>query len=403
MAKSIFSWFLVSLVFSFTVAAQNNYNEISLPQLMQKVQNGSKNYIILDVRTPGEYMDTATGGRRTGIGRIRNAINISLQDLLQKPATIQQLEKYKQDDIYVICSHSYRSRRISNLLQEKGFSRVNNVQGGMTEWYRNYDELKPYAADWYENNITYHNMAPSQLLQKLNEKQPVELIGFTNPPRFYFDSLIAPLFSYFPDIKNDSYYRPADTVQILEKIKSSNDKAIVFFNTVGGGASETAEWLAKKGFKNVYNLVGNLTGFYEYMVNYKSRAVMDKYLIAKSKIQFYTPLSFCKEQPKNVQLVDLRHDTTFNQITHGTKLDYKTLKGAINFPFYKTADDFSKQFPDKKKFYMILPEQAYKGFELAEALLTKGYRIGWLIGGLERWEWYTNNIQAFACSDQLVK
>ncbi|MGZ8525229.1 MAG: hypothetical protein ACXWV1_12415, partial [Chitinophagaceae bacterium] len=94
---------------------------------------------------------------------------------------------------------------------------------------------------------------------------------------------------------------------------------------------------------------------------------------------------------------------TFNQITHGTKLDYKTLEGAVNFPFYKTPDDFSRQFPDKKKFYMILPEQGYKGVELAGALLSKGYNIGWLIGGLERWEWYTNNIQAFVCKDQLVK
>ncbi|MGZ8540626.1 MAG: rhodanese-like domain-containing protein [Chitinophagaceae bacterium] len=403
MVKSIFSLFLCFLAFTFIVAAQNNYKEISLPQLMQKVQQGSKGYIILDVRTPGEYMDTASGGRRTGIGRIKNAINISLQDLLQKPGTLQQLEKNKQEDIYVICSHSYRSRRISNLLLENGFSSVNNVQGGMTEWYRNYDELKPYAADLYENNIAYHNMAPSQLFQKLMAKQPVELIGFSNPPRFYFDSLIAPLYSYFPGFKNANYYRLADTAQILEKVKPSKDKAIVFFNTIGGGASETAEWLAKKGFKNVYNLVGNLTGFYEYLANYQSPGERDKYLIAKSRIQFYTPLSFCKEQPKNVQWVDLRHDTTFNQITHGTKLDYKTLEGAVNFPFYKTPDDFSRQFPDKKKFYMILPEQGYKGVELAGALLSKGYNIGWLIGGLERWEWYTNNIQAFVCKDQLVK
>ena len=122
----------------------------------------------------------------------------------------------------------------------------------------------------------------------------------------------------------------------------------------------------------------------------------------KSGIQYYTPLQFCKNTPENVQWVDIRHDTTFNKVTQGTKLNYKTLKGAVNFPFYKNADDFEKQFRDKKKLYMLLPEQGYAGVELANALIKKGYKIGWIIGGIERWEWYSNNIDEFKCADHLV-
>ena len=395
--------FLFLLLAATIANAQNNYKEISLPKLMQKAQQENKGYVILDVRTPGEYLDTATGGKHVGIGRIKTAINVSLQDLLQKPETIQQLEKYKQEDVYVICSHSYRSRRISNLLLQNGFSSVSNVQGGMTEWYRNYDELKKYIPAMYENNIAYHNMAPSQLFQKLVSKEPVELIGFRNSPRFFFDSLVAPFYTYFPDIKNVNYYPPADSLQILEKVRSANGKTIVLFSTVGGGAADAAEWLTQKGFTNIYNLVNSLTGFYEYLANYQPPAARDKYLSDKSKIRFYTPLSFCREQLKNVQWIDLRHDTTYNQITKGTKLDYKTLKDAVNFPFYKTADEFTQRFPDKKKLYMILPEQGYTGIELADNLSKKGYQIGWVMGGLERWEWYANNIDIFICKDYFIK
>jgi rhodanese-related sulfurtransferase len=393
---------LLCACFAATTLAQNNYKEVSLPQLMQKAQQGSKGYIILDVRTPGEYMDTVAGGRHIGIGRIKTAVNISLQDLLQKPETIKQLEQYKGEDVYVICSHSYRSRRISNLLLQNGFTSVNNVKGGMSEWYRNYDELKPYAAAMYENNIAYHNMAPSQLFAKLQSKEPIELIGFMNPPRFFFDSLLMSFYPKFPEIKNTAYYRSGDSLQIWEKIKADKNKTIVLFNAIGGGGNETADWLAKKGFTNVYYLVGSLSGFYEYMANYQSPSAINKVLTAKSAIEFFTPTSFCKTTPKNVQWIDLRHDTTFNKITHGTKLDYKTLKGAVNFPFYKTADEFEKQFPDKNKFYLIIPEDGYTGMELADAIQKKGYHIGWLIGGIERWEWYTNNIDAFTCKDQLV-
>lgn len=393
---------LLSLVTIASLAiAQDNYKEANLPQVMQKVQSGGKGYIVLDVRTPAEYMDTVNGGRQIGIGRIKNAINISLQDLLQKPDAIRQLEQYKNDEIYVICSHSYRSRRISNLLLENGFTNVNNVRGGMTEWYRDYDKLKPYSS-LFENNVAYHNMAPAELFRLLKANSPVEIIAFTNPPRFYFDSLVAPLYPVFPAFKRVTYHRPADSLQILEKVKASPEKTFVFYNTVGGGASDMAEWLARKGYKNVNNLIGNIAGFFEYLVNYQSSAAWD-ILEPKSKIKFFSPLSFCNNTPAGAQWVDLRHDTTFNKITRGTKLEYKTLKGAVNFPFYKTNEDFEKQFPDKSKLYMLIPQENYKGVELATALMDKGYRIGWLLGGIERWEWYANNVPEFRCGEWLVK
>jgi rhodanese-related sulfurtransferase len=381
---------------------QNNYKEISLFQLMEKANKGDKKMVILDVRTPGEYVDTNQAGRHIGIGRIKNAINVPLQDLLQKPDAIKQIEKYKGEDVYVICSHSYRSRRISNLLLENGFTSVNNVQGGMTEWYRNNQQLAPYMAGMYENNIAYHNMAPWQLYKKLEANEPVELIGFKNPPRFFFDSLVAPLYTVFPEFRNATYYVPADSLQILEKVKAGKGKTFVFYNTIGGGGSETADWLARKGYTYVHYLVGNLAGFFEYLANYH-QGNYNSTLQQSSKIRFFTPLSYCQSTPVIAKWVDIRHDTTFSQITKGTKIDYKTLKGAVNFPFYKSADEFAAQFPDKSRMYVLIPQDGYKGIELAQALVNKGYIVGWLFGGIERWEWYTNNIVEFNCRNELVK
>lgn len=382
--------------------SQNNYKETTLPELMQKASKNS-DVLILDVRSNGEYEDTIRGGRRSGIGRIKGATNISIQDLESKPEALARLAGNKNQEVYVICSHSYRSRRISNLLLRNGFTNVTNVKGGMSEWYRNYDELSPYLNTLYENRIDYKNLAPSQLYKKLVGNEPIEFIGLSSPPRFFFDSLVATFYPVFPDLKDPNYFKLADSLLLLEKVKASPGKSIVLFNTVGGGTGDIAEWLARKGFTNIYSLVGSLTGFYEYLANYQPAEARKKWLVAKSDIQFHTPLSFCKEQPTNVQWIDMRHDTTFNKITNGTKLDYKTLKGAANFPFYKNEEAFVQQFPDKKKTYMLLPQDGYKGAELAEGLIKRGYRIGWLIGGIERWEWYTNNIPEFKCKDALIK
>lgn len=398
--------FLASLFPVFLLQAQTaddlnfRYREITLPNLMEKLKQGKTDLIILDVRTKGEYHDTLSSGKQLNLGHIRGAINIPVQDLQQKPEALQQLEVYKDKDIYVICSHSYRSRTISKLLLEKNFTNVTNVQGGMSEWFRNYDELKSYA-DYREKNISYNNISPSQLFSKLRSGEAVEFIGFSNAPRSFFDSLITTLYKYFPDFKNTTYFKATDSLKVLEKSEQAKGKTIILYNTIGSGGAEITDWLNQKGISASY-LVGNLAGFFEYTANYKSNDV-NKYLSSKSSIRFFTPLSFCNNKPSSYQWIDLRHDTLYQKITKGTKLSYRTIRDAVNFPFYKTADEFVNQFPDKGKEYLLIPQQGYTGLGLANELVKKGYKINWLFGGIERWEWYTNNIESFNCRDYLVK
>ncbi len=383
--------------------AQNTYNEITLPDLLRKASKDPGKYVILDVRTKGEYHDSLSSSKHLNIGHIKNALNIPLQDLTQNPDAIQQLDQYKDKEVYVICSHSYRSRTISNLLTANGFANVTNVKGGMSEWFRNYEELRPFREKFYEEGIAYNNISPEELYKKIESGQGVEFIGFANPPRTNFDSTIVSLYKYLPDFKNVKYFTLADSLKILDKAKQAYGKTIVTFNTIGPGGAEAADWLAQKGISNVNYLVGNIGGFYEYLMNYRTTEDQKKIMDKKSGVNFYTPLSFCKQVPSNFQFIDLRHDTSFNKATNGVKLTYKELKGSTNFPFYKNPDEFAAKYSDKSKMYVLIPQQGYVGLELADALIKKGYSIGWLQGGIERWEWYTNNVAGFDCGGYLVK
>ena len=47
---------------------------------------------------------------------------------------MSELEKYKDKEIIVYCSHSHRSPRASYMLNQKGFKKVTNMQGGMSVW-----------------------------------------------------------------------------------------------------------------------------------------------------------------------------------------------------------------------------------------------------------------------------
>ena len=86
-----------------------------------------KNVVFLDVRTPAEFNGTA----QDKFGAIKNAINIPVQELETR---INELEKYKDKEIIVYCSHSHRSPRASYMLTQNGFKKVTNMLGGMSVW-----------------------------------------------------------------------------------------------------------------------------------------------------------------------------------------------------------------------------------------------------------------------------
>lgn len=88
---------------------------------------GKANVLLLDVRTPEEF----SGKAKDKFGRLAGAVNIPVQELEKR---IAELSKYKQKEIVVYCSHSHRSPMASYLLMQKGFTKVSNMEYGMSEW-----------------------------------------------------------------------------------------------------------------------------------------------------------------------------------------------------------------------------------------------------------------------------
>ena len=86
-----------------------------------------KNVVFIDVRTPAEFNGTA----KDKFGAIKNAINIPVQELETR---MSELEKYKDKEIIIYCSHSRRSPRASYMLTQNGFKNVTNMMGGMSVW-----------------------------------------------------------------------------------------------------------------------------------------------------------------------------------------------------------------------------------------------------------------------------
>ncbi len=101
----------------FACAQQDQSNSITMEQFKEILKN-DKDIIVLDVRTPEE----------TATGMIENAINIPVQVLEQR---VDELEKYKDKEIFVICRTQNRAPIGASILTENGY-KAKYVIGGMS-------------------------------------------------------------------------------------------------------------------------------------------------------------------------------------------------------------------------------------------------------------------------------
>jgi rhodanese-related sulfurtransferase len=97
------------------------YTTISVTEAHQLIQtNLDYELILLDVRTIDEYTSE----------HIEGALNIPLQELQEK---VGMLDKNKI--ILVYCRSGVRSLQASQILVDNGFTRINNIEGGIVAWH----------------------------------------------------------------------------------------------------------------------------------------------------------------------------------------------------------------------------------------------------------------------------
>lgn len=109
------------MVISISCAQNRNIPQISIDELKVALEKDST-LVILDVRTPEEL--------KGPLGKIEGVINIPIQELHNR---VNELTKYKERSIAVICRTDNRSRIGASILIENGF-KAKFVPGGMIKY-----------------------------------------------------------------------------------------------------------------------------------------------------------------------------------------------------------------------------------------------------------------------------
>ncbi len=340
-------------------------------------------YLLLDVRSKGEYADTSSMAS-TNLGHLKNAKNIDVQELASH---LNDLQDYKNKPIFVYCSYSQRSRRASQMLADSGFTKVYNINGGMTTLI----QTRGAVNGLYETTNKYTILSPAEFCQELNNKN-----------------------SFILDIRSDSAYRGISTSitvnamgtilnahhiasdQLSNSLQSlPQNKKIILVDDYGDKSAEAATMLSSKGFTNIAILFDGLFNFEN--TNSADVSCKNSVWLHDTKFKLISPEEFdqlIKHDPQ-LSILDVRNPDEFANKAKNAWRNQGHIKNAINISapdLFKRWDELLSSKNKPIVIYSFSSDMA--GYNAASTLIDNGFtKVYLLSGGIWNIRWRANNIK----------
>ena len=118
---------VLSLIFIFSCELLNS-PEINTISESDFVEIQDLDYTLIDVRTQDEF----------DLGHIDGAINL---DFYSETFQNDILSLPKNETIVLYCRTNNRSSKTANILKENGFKEISVLEGGITEWVKNGNDI----------------------------------------------------------------------------------------------------------------------------------------------------------------------------------------------------------------------------------------------------------------------
>jgi rhodanese-related sulfurtransferase len=346
----------------------------------------NKGYILLDVRSPAEYADTSTFASYN-LGHLKGARNIDVGQLGKR---LSEIQEYKDQPVFVYCSHSQRSRRAGKMLSDSGFTNIFNINGGMTAMHYTGAKEKGCLKDLVQTSVNYSIISFNDLCGMMWKDNGPMLIDVRSD-------------SAFRHISRDAKENAIGTIKGSFNIplnqffaglaKIPQDRDIVLIDIYGDEAAKAAVVLKRSGYKNVFVLI---EGIDRLLYTDKKNAVCRE--------MFYgSPLAYqtitvgeygeLSKTNNDYILLDVR---TTDEFTNKHKDNWRNighLKNSVNIPVADISSRYTEL--DKNKEILIYAFGSGKDpFEAANALQKLGFaKLTVIYGGIFNMRWTAGNVK----------
>ena len=383
---------LTAIVLLFAISAMAQYKNdnvlyktVDPDDLCASLQKNS-GYLLLDVRSTGENCDTSSMG--LNIGHLNGAKNIDVRELGSR---LSEIKNYKDQPIFVYCSHSQRSRRASKMLADSGFTKVYNINGGMTAIYYTNAREKDCLQSLVETNNKYSIISANDLCVKLSVKNNnVFLLDVRSDSAFRHISTDTRLNAY-GSLKKAVNIPFADLQTKLSTIPK--DKDIVIIDLFSSDAQKAASLLKSNGFADVSVLIEGISRWLS--MDEMDLPCKNKWYVSpvNYKIMSTTEFGRFTKDNKDYLLLDIRTSDEFANTYKDSWRNIGHLKNAINIPAANINNHITELKPYKNKDIIIYGFSSdTESFAAANTLSQLGFKkIIVLYSGLFNIRWTAAN------------
>jgi rhodanese-related sulfurtransferase len=351
--------------------------------LMDSIQN----YLLLDVRSPGEYADTSRA-TALNIGRLRGSVNITIDSV---PARLSELAKYKDQPIFIYCSHSQRSRRASKFLAENGFKKVYNINGGMTLLNESDSSAFPYKDKVLVTNLTYKNIDSKDAFHLIKNTPGLVLIDIRS--RAEFESRDSIQQNNIGHLKNALNIPQAVFAEKIDSFQIPVNSPVLLYDLNGYNSMDVVDILRAKGFTHIYNLFEGLEGF---LSDHRLNGIpVTEFVSGSPGYQLLDPESAIDllNQPRDLVIIDTRPEDEFNNRASMGHANLGRLKGAIHLSDPDSLENIILQ-KDRSASFLVYGSGSDSGAIVCRELIKIGFPHVYLLSkGLYYFVWSTANIE----------
>ncbi len=392
--------FLIMMSAGFCTAQYKNDNVLFKTVYTQDLCNELQKqpgYLILDVRSKGEYEDTSTMGMN--IGRFKDAKNINVRELGQH---IQELNAYKNKPVFVYCSHSQRSRRASKMLADSGFTNVININGGMTGIRLLPGSGNECVYNMMESKNEYALISPADLCKKMSaNSKNIFLMDVRSDSAYRHISKNAIIDAY-GSFKN-AVHIPLDDLE-AGKGNIPKDKEIIIIDLFGDDAEKAARFLKQKNYQKVSILPEGIDRFLG--SNKKELECMQTaylspvsyHMMSAQELKWYIETS-----KQEYLFLDIRTTEEYNNKHKNSWQNIGHIKNAVNIPTANLEASWNTIDSYKTKPIIIYAfGNSTVAYEAANILTAKGFtNINVLQDGLFNIGWTAANVKGYSSLAQL--
>jgi len=371
------------------------YQTVFLEDLCKTLKE-NKGYTLLDVRSNGEYFDSSTSSPSLNIGRLKNVQHINISEL---GARWRELENLKDKPLFIYCSHSQRSRRAARMLADSGFTRIFNINGGLTDIIMEKSQLPSCLTEMYTSNLPYKVLSPGEVMAKAGKTNPFYIIDL-RPDSLYKGISLHEKRNIMGRLEGAHPVLFSELEGQLPKIP--HDQPLLLVDEAGNESPGAALLLSNLGFTNIHILFNGMDAWMDEEINHGNKSVIK--WISHPAYHIISADQFDKMMKTGSPLViDLRSVDQFSNQSKNYWENIGKIRNAVNIPY--TGFTNTVNLPSSKETAIVLYSfnNQNEVYEAARELTGKGYKnVNVLRGGIWNLRWAAHNIKGKAFLNEWV-